>query len=183
MEKRSIGKFKVVTPKHELEIKYYSDVIEKSKIKVDKQLFLDLCKKGCVNYDKKYSCPPFSPLFNNYVKSDFLLVVMFVLDLNQFDYKEYFKIKIGNAVLKSQIEKVMRKFGLYLSTGACRLCKPCKRKLMQPCKYPSKRMYSLESLGVDCNDLCLKLFNVPLKWYKDKKAPPYTSVVCAVPLD
>ena len=38
--------------------------IEKDKIKTDKKRFLEMCKNGCKNYNKKYSCPPKSPDFN-----------------------------------------------------------------------------------------------------------------------
>ena len=42
--------------------------------------------------------------------------------------------------------------------------------------------YSLEALGVDCNDLSEKVFGIPLKWYEKGKAPEYTSVICALPI-
>ena len=105
---------------------------------------------------------------------------------------DHHKLRIGNAVIKPRIEKIMRALelsfgpklaGKFLGTGACRLCKPCQRKVNKKCRYPDKLRFSLESLGVDCNKLCLKLFKFPLLWYKEKKAPLYTSVIAAIPLN
>ncbi|MBU2638010.1 MAG: DUF2284 domain-containing protein, partial [Nanoarchaeota archaeon] len=59
----------------------------------------------------------------------------------------------------------------------------CKKALNKPCRYPDKMRFSLESLGVDCNQLTEDVFNFPLLWYKDKTAPEYTSVVCALPVN
>jgi predicted metal-binding protein len=177
--------FYIQTPKHNLKIESYSGFIETSKVKVDKGCFDKMCKEGCANFGRKYSCPPCSPLFNTHVKEKYLFVLLLKLDLDQFDssYREYLKLQAGNAVLKSKIEKVMRALegdGKFLATGSCRLCKPCKLKLKKPCKYPEKRRYSLESTGVDCDWLSKELFNVPMLWYKDKKAPKYTSVICGL---
>jgi predicted metal-binding protein len=156
---------------------------------VEKELFSDMCRKGCINYNKKYCCPPFSPKLNDYVKNyEYLIIILLKIDLDQFSkYKEYHKLRVGNAIIKPRIEKLMRilekDFNTkFLSSGACRLCKPCQKKLNKPCKHPNKMRFSLESLGVDCNKLVEKLFNFKLLWYKDKKAPQYTAVVCGLPL-
>ena len=108
---------------------------------------------------------------------------MYKVNLYQLNYKDYLKVQLANSVIKSRIDKHMRKIekdSEFLSSGSCRLCKPCKLKLKQPCKYPDKKRYSLEAVGVDVNDLTIKLFNIPMLWYKDKIAPKYTCVVCGM---
>ncbi len=180
----------IKTPKHILKTDVFYDFIDKNKIDVDKKLFEKMCKEGCPNYSKKYSCPPCSPEFFNYLKKqDKLFVVMMKIDLNQlnkFSYNEYHKMRIANAVLKPKIDKIFRKLedkfpsSIMISTGACRLCKPCQLKLKKPCKHPDKRRYSFEALGVDCNKLAKKLFNLELLWYKNKKSPEYTTVICGL---
>ncbi|MBS3073465.1 hypothetical protein J4465_01565 [Candidatus Pacearchaeota archaeon] len=180
------GYFNVRTEKNKLKIDYMSGFIEKSKINVDKPLFDKMCKDGCVNYNKKYSCPPFSPNFKIISKNyEGLFVIMFLCSLNQISSTEYNQVRIANVVMKSKLDTLMRnleeKTGLkYLSTGSCRLCKPCKLKLKQPCKHPNKKRYSLESTGVDCDELTKKLFDISLQWYKNKKSPEYTSVLCGL---
>lgn len=174
------------TPKHKINIEVYSSYIDKSKIKTNRKLFSKMCKDGCKNYAKKYSCPPFSPSFEKLADNySGLLVVFFLCRLNQIKSTEYNKVRIANSVLKARIRSLMwnlsKKFKLdYLSTGSCNLCKPCKLELKQPCKYPDRKKYSLESVGIDCNSLSLELFNMPFLWYKDKKAPEYTAVISAL---
>ncbi len=179
------------TPRHTLKVDCYYNYVSVDKIKTDKNLFSEMCKLGCKNFNKKYCCPPHSPNFSSCIKDyKYLLVLLLKINLNQlskYGYKDYHKLRIGNAVIKPRIEKVMRLLennfnSRFLSTGACRLCKPCQRKLGKPCKHPDKMRFSLESVGVDCNQLTEKVFNFPLLWYKDKKAPEYTAVICALPL-
>jgi predicted metal-binding protein len=185
----ALTKVDIATQQHKFRLECYYDFIGISSVKTNKALFLDMCKKGCRNFNNKYSCPPLSPEFSSYVKNnEFLLVVLLKIELSQMSGKnEYHKLRIGNAVIKPRLEKIMRMLeanlgSKFLSTGACRLCKPCQKKLGKPCKHPDKMRFSLESLGVDCNKLTEDLFKFHLLWYKDKKAPEYTAVVCALPL-
>lgn len=181
----------VSTPRHRLRIDCYYGFISVDKVETDKTLFSDMCRSGCKNFNGKYCCPPNSPDFLSCIRGyGSLLVLMFMIDLNQlseYGYKDYHRLRIGNAVIKPRIEKVMRSLerdigGRFLGTGACRLCKPCRRKIGEPCKYPDKMRFSLESVGVDCDKLTRELFNIPLLWYKDRKAPEYTAVMCALPI-
>lgn len=178
----------IKTPKHSLKIECHYDITDISNVKLQKELFANMCREGCRNFNKKYSCPPLSLDFSAYTKGyEKLLVILLRINLGQLkEYKEYHRLRIGNAVIKPRIEKVMRLLednSRFLGTGACRLCKPCKKALKQPCKYPDKMRFSLESLGVDCNQLAKDVFHFPLLWYKDKTAPEYTSVICALPVD
>jgi predicted metal-binding protein len=147
-----------------------------------------MCRK-CRNYNNKYSCPPFSPDFGSYVKADKLLVLLMKTRLDQFsDYKPHFRLRVANAILKPRIERVMRAMEIhtgtrFLGTGACRLCKPCKKKKGQPCLHPDKMRYSLEALGIDCDNLAKDVFGISMQWYKDKTPPEHTLVMCALPLD
>ena len=181
--------FTARTPRHDLKVECLTAFVRSDEVGCDKAGFLELCKKGCRNYGSKYSCPPFSPDYNALVKDhEYLFVVLFKIDLNQLTaYKDYHRLRVGNAVIKPRIERLMRVLEgqtgtKYLSTGACRLCKPCRKRLGEPCRHPKEMRYSLESVGVDCNMLVKGLFGFPLLWYKDKKAPEYTAVVCALPI-
>jgi len=181
-----MSSFNIKTNQNNLKINYYMNFIGKQEISIKKQLFNEMCKKGCVNYNKKYSCPLFTPRFEILTKDcQGLLIILFQCPLEQIDSTEYNKVRIANVVMKSRIDKLMRilenKFKTtFLSTGSCRLCKPCKLKLNQPCAHPDKKRYSLESIGVDCDILSKHLFNIPMLWYKEKKAPEYSCVVCGL---
>ncbi|MFH0752297.1 MAG: DUF2284 domain-containing protein [archaeon] len=173
------------TPRHNLKIEVRSGHIPTKDVKTDRKLFSDMCRTGCKNYGTKHSCPPSSPALENHVKEKYLFVIMMSIDLTQLkEYKEYHRVRLANAVLKSRIEKLMRTLEInsrFLSTGSCRLCKPCQKKKGEPCKHPDKMRYSMESLGIDCNHLCSTLFNKPLQWRRKGTEIEYTSVVCAIP--
>ena len=182
-------KIKIQTLQNRFDIETCSAFIEKQKIRRDKKLFNEMCREGCKNYGKNYCCPPLAPDFKVLVgdKSG-LYVVLFKCDLNQINSTKYNRMRIANVAMKSRIIKLMRileeRFNtVFLNTGSCNLCKPCKLNLGQPCGHPDKRRYCLESTGVDCNKLCVDLFNIKLLWYGNKKAPKYTCVVCGLVCD
>lgn len=175
--------FQVNTPKNSVKIECFYNSIGKDEIKVDKQVFCDMCLKGCKNYGKKYSCPPCSPDFNQLAENyEGLFVLLFKCDLNQINSTEYNKVRIANSMMKSRIDKLMRALegksgGKFLSTGSCRLCKKCNLQSKLPCKHPKEMRFSLEATGVDCDFLSKKLFNLPLLWFRDGNAPDYTCCV------
>jgi len=152
-----------------------------------KERFHLLCKEGCPNYEKKWSCPPYAPAYEHFTnKYKYIQVVMLLTEMEHFDYirQEYLKVKAANSVLKSRVDKALRRSmkeeEFYISTGSCRLCKPCKKKENQPCAHPDKRSFSFEALGIDVSEMTTELFQTELVWYKDKKAPKYTCVVAGL---
>ena len=143
-----------------------------------------LCKEGCANYSRKWSCPPFSPSYQDYSANYEKLTILYMrINLSQFSYikNDYLKIRAANTILKSRIDAFLRQMAMQyrkpISTGSCRLCKPCKRKLESPCAHPTKMAFSFESLGVDVCAMVNKFFTTPLLWYKPHILPEYTSVV------
>ena len=151
---------------------------------LNKCYFDSLCQKGCTNYSQKWSCPPYAPNFKKYSQGyTYLTAIVLKVSVNEFDYikNSYLKIKAANSVLKSRMDKMLRfvkkEDEAYISTGSCRLCKPCKRKQNKPCAHPKGMTYSFEALGVDVSALTQKLFGITLLWYKDKVCPEYTCVV------
>lgn len=163
--------------------------IEKCAALVHKEKFDCLCKEGCSNYNRKWSCPPLSPAFedvsNNY---KYLYVFYLRISLDQLDYikNDYLKIKAANSILKSRADGFLRymisksKNSKYISTGSCRLCKPCKLQKGLPCAHPNIMTYSFEALGVNVEALVNLCFQSPLQWYARGNLPMYTSVVCGL---
>jgi predicted metal-binding protein len=154
-------------------------------VNIDK--FGKLCKLGCVNYGQKWSCPPYAPSFQDFAGGwDNLYVLYMRIATSQFSYikNDYLKIKAANSILKSRADRFLRimteQNGKFISTGSCRLCKPCKRKLSANCARPNKMTYSFEALGVDVGTLVNKHFCAPLLWYKPGYLPEYTAVVCGL---
>jgi len=153
----------------------------------DQKYFLDLCNEGCINYGRKWSCPPHAPDYRNASTNWERIFVLYArIDLAQFDYikNDYLKIKAANSILKSRADKFLRqmavKYGKCISTGSCRLCKPCKCKTDIPCAHPDLMAYSFEAMGIDVSKIVDVYFQKPLLWYKSHCLPLYTSVVCGL---
>lgn len=175
------------TPTKKLIISRYSKNVSLNNISIDKALFRRLCKQGCSNFGNKYSCPPYSPHFSKFTKNyNKIEVICYRLDLSQYaPLPVYSRIRAGNAVLKSKVDKYLyekKEAGFKVAgSGSCRACKPCAAKTKDKCKKPHKLIYSLESLGVDVNHLTELCFGFQLQWYSKKnKAPEYTCVVGGV---
>lgn len=154
----------------------------------NKQLFCELCQTGCKNFSQKWSCPPHSPTFSAIAHTwSHLYVVYIRAPMAPFGNikNKYLQIKAANSMLKSRADKFVRHLaaqhhGRYISTGSCRLCKPCKIKMNTPCAHPDLMAYSFEALGIDVSALVDHCFTTPLLWYKDGCVPMYSSVVCGL---
>lgn len=154
---------------------------------IDQARFSALCEKGCPNYARKWSCPPFAPLFTDIaLKWKNLYVLFLCTDMAHFSYikNDYLKIKAANNILKSRADRFIREMsslhGACISTGSCRLCKPCKCKKEMPCAHPELMAYSFEALGIDVSRMVEDCFHRPLLWYQKHALPEYTSVVCGI---
>lgn len=149
--------------------------------------FSALCKQGCANFMCKWSCPPYAPFYHEFVKKySNISVCLSLVQTDQFDYikNDYLKIKAANSILKSRIDKTLRKLIdediYYISTGSCRLCKSCKCKINEPCANPKLMSYSFEALGINVSDMVNDIFGIPLLWYKKNNLPKYTCVVAGL---
>lgn len=87
-------------------------------------------------------------------------------------------------MLKSRADRFMRtlslEYGAYISTGSCRLCKPCKYQSGLPCTHTEQMSYSFEALGINVGAVVERYFDAPLLWYRRGYLPPYTAVVCGL---
>lgn len=136
----------------------------------DYEYFVDKCKVGCKNYNKKYSCPPLSESFEKISKS-YSYIVVNALKIYTIKYKsEYNTLRMINVIEKSVQRKIFDNLCVksvhFLENGSCRLCKICNYQKNLPCKYPSKARCSLEASGVNVNKLVQECFNYELQWYK-----------------
>lgn len=153
----------------------------------DKLRFTQLCRLGCPNYNKKWSCPPYAPLYGDFSREyKNLCIILLGLDMVELEYikQDFLKIKAANSMLKSRADKILRMcrndFENYISTGSCRLCKPCRKKTNEACAHPTIRTYSFEALGVNVSAMAQDIFNVKLLWYKRGALPLYTCVVAGL---
>lgn len=152
-----------------------------------RERFRQLCEDGCKNYGCKWSCPPFSPSFSSVAAhwtSIYLIYIRIPLSAFTDIKNDYLKVKAANSMIKSRADKFMQALakekGKYITTGSCRLCKPCRKQKGEPCAHPATMAYSLEALGLDVDHLVRTYFSKPLLWYKKGHIPEYTSVVCGL---
>ena len=146
------------------------------------------CKSGCVNYGKKWSCPPYARKFTS-LSAQYSKAILLVFSTETKYYldikNKYTAIKAANVTLKTYIEKCARSIeesidGYSLLSGSCRLCKKCACKVEEKCRKPEKMRYSLEATGIDVVQMCNDLLGFKLLWYTDKTLPEYTSTVSMI---
>lgn len=180
---------KARTPHGFIEYSCMTDLVKTESLVqyMNKEKYDTLCKEGCPNYGKKWSCPPFAPDYERFVKSyEYIQIVMLMARMEEFDYisRDNLKIKAANSVLKSRVDKALRQTmdeeEFYISTGSCKMCKPCKKKLDEKCAHPQIRSFSYEALGIHVSAMTEDLFGTELLWYKKHDLPEYTCVVAGL---
>ncbi len=166
-----------------------SDYVENC---VDVEYFLGCCSK-CPNYGKTWSCPPydFNPLdYWNQFKTFYIVAKKIATpsDMLEKTYELDDIIRLGGqltheanlayldeiAILKEQYPEAKT-----LSSGPCTTCgmDNCARKFNQPCRFPDKMDYSIESLGGNVEAVLKRYFDEAIYWGKDGHlAPSYIKV-------
>ncbi len=143
--------------------------------------------EACKKYGMNLACPPYSPYFPEYVKGmRTAKVICFRIPLEQFlqismeeRYSTAFKIVRG--LLTAELLRYRKRGNLVAGSGTCFVCEQCAIELGNiKCKHPSKRIYSLESLGVNVVSLTEKAFNIRLEWSGCDSAADFVSAVGAV---
>lgn len=159
-----------------------SDVCQKHE--APEKYFL-LCKQGCKNYNQKWSCPPNTPTFSSFSEGWNNLYIIFLHVEMKFysDIKNpYLRVKAANTMLKSRADRFVRMLckteGRPITSGSCRLCKPCHYKKGEKCAHPDIMAYSYEAMGINVDGLVYECFGRHLLWYRKGFIPEYTSVVC-----
>lgn len=66
-------------------------------------------------------------------------------------------------------------------SGACLVCGPCAGESgATECRFPDKRIYSLESMGVNVVSLTEKAFGIKLEWSDDTHTASHVSTIGAM---
>ena len=159
---------------------------------VDVAYFTECCSK-CPNYGKTWSCPPydFDPLdiWNQY--RTFLITAKKVITPPELLEKTYTLeeiIRIGAELTMGAFTNVDDEMVLLkekfpgsrvIGGGKCMLCGQdgCARLSGEPCRFPDKMTYSIESLGGNVEKVLDRYFNEKIYWGADGHlAPSYIRV-------
>lgn len=120
-----------------------------------------MCKFGCKNYGRKFSCPPSSLPFaenikNNKFKWALLVATSYPLsnDLSSFQRKnQNHQREMEIQRISTQLDNLMNLYGInhiVLSGGGCKKCRECSLIENQMCKKPHQKLTSMEAVGIDC---------------------------------
>jgi predicted metal-binding protein len=151
----------------------------------NKDKFFGFCKDGCKNFSKYWSCPPFSPSFSKFAEGyENVLIVLYYSRLNQFRYLKSKDELISEShnFLKSEIDKLMYSLeaaydGVSILNGHCCLCDICTCEASHSCKNPHKMRYSMESLGLDVEEISLDFFQHKIAWYINDEMPEHSTIL------
>ena len=126
----------------------------------DKRAFY-MCKFGCKNFNRKYSCPPHSiPVFKKIKRENFRWVILFATSYKLNKNYSKFKIRSLNIQKEYEIQKISQQLNnltnfngcknLVFSGGSCKKCRPCSCINGTGCKKPSLKQISMEAVQIDC---------------------------------
>ena len=164
----------------------YSDISFDPKV----QTFCHNPKFKCPNYGHSWACPPEAPYLEKVVSSfrKFYLVY-YQFDLKSYvkqikaNHPKRKEEKIlgsfyAKALMRDYLETELLSFideyqedyeeRLVLWDGYCRVCnnpkdKYCTYDSGKPCRYPDKKRYSMEAVGINVNDT-VKNLQIELEW-------------------
>ena len=136
---------------------YKVNVIDASKVVTD-PLFRDMCKSNaCGIYGKCWSCPPdcgdITQLITSLEKYTKVLVFQTVGKLeDSYDFEGMTEHKKQFVQLVLQVKKMFVSNSieaLVLGAGGCGICTRCSKRDDEPCRFPTRAIYSLEAYGVN----------------------------------
>lgn len=109
------------------------------------------CQFGCGGYNKRLTCPPYSPtpeymkkVIKEYSKG-LLIQIEDILPSKELKMSKKLKKIVADLERKIFLDGYYRAFGA--ASGPCRFCRTCNTK--KPCKYPYEARPAMEACGID----------------------------------
>lgn len=142
----------------------------------------DMCASGkCQIFGHSWACPPACGTLDDFQKIidgyDNCLVVQTVGQLeDDFDFETMMETEHTHKDRFQRFGELARETGIplhLLAAGTCTICNPCTYP-DHPCRFPSKRMSSMEAAGLLVSEVCTQA-DVPYNHGKETIA--YTSCV------
>lgn len=160
---------------------------------VDVPTFLECCKQ-CGNYETVWSCPSYDFDPEDYWRryDNFHLIGVKICFPREMTEKTYGKDELGMLVqenLWAEKKKLTAELmemekenpgSVSLSAGSCMNCKPCTRPMGEPCRFPDKMRYSIESIGGNVGLTVTKYLKQELLWMEEGRLPEYFILVCGL---
>lgn len=150
---------------------------------VNVEEFLECCKV-CGNYDRKWSCPSydFDPVEDYWKKFSNFYVVgkKMILAEEEKENWENLMEEVKGQLTEELFEKEKQYPGSRsLSAGSCHICGTdnCSKVAGEPCRFPDKMRYSVESLGGNVGLTASRLLGIELQWIEEGQVPDYFTLV------
>ena len=149
---------------------------------VDVEKFAAKCTE-CPVYGKKWSCPPFDfdrmEFWSSYKHFDIIGEKIYI-DVEDADDIEDIFFKNRRRLMEELYAMEEKNPGsIALAAGSCDYCGAdnCTRKKGEPCRFPDKNRYSIESVGGDVGRTASELLGVDLQWNMGGAVPEYLMTI------
>jgi len=140
----------------------------------------------CMKYGKNLACPPYSPVFSEYVKGcGTARIICKRVPLEHFhgttmEERYMTAYLMVRGLLNDTLLRYRGEGYIVAGSGACLACERCVLETGDTtCIRPVRRIYSLESLGVNVVSLAAHAFFFPLEWSGSQTAAGFVSAVGA----
>ena len=139
---------------------------------------------ACDNFGTNLACPPFSPYLLDYIGTrSYAKVICIRMPKEYFNfadenvYRECFRTAKG--ILEENLLALREAGHLIAGAGYCKACEKCVAAdgVEKECRYPDKKIYSLESLGVNLTGLMRTCFDIKLEWCADDQSIDF---ICSI---
>jgi len=166
-------------------IEHFETIMQVSEIDASEKY--KVACEPCKKYGKNLACPPYSPTLEAYIK-DFkkAKIICYRIPLEQFpeiitEDRYHTAFRKVRGLLTDELLRYRKQGHLVAGSGTCFACEQCAIEFGKiKCKHPSKRIYSLESMGVNVVSLTEKAFDFKLEWSGCDSAADFVSAVGAV---
>lgn len=143
--------------------------------------------EACDKYGLNLACPPHSPFIMDYIKDMHTAsVICLRVPLEQFgqivmEERYITAYRMVRALLNDELLGWRQKGHLVAGSGPCRACPECAiEKGEAECRFPDRRVFSLESMGVSVVLLTERAFGFSLEWSGNENAADFVSAIGAV---
>jgi len=145
----------------------------------------EICKQGCPNYSKSWSCPPNVESFTEYCKTfTKARVYLFVASTELFLDKKNPLIECYDRLKKFSgkylLDEEIKQAGRAIISHTCDVCDECTILKGERCAEPEKIRYHMTSFGFRVDAICQELFDHHISWGNDSAPAEYVSQVGVV---
>jgi predicted metal-binding protein len=141
----------------------------------------NLCKKGCPNFNRCWSCPPFSPNFyqlsTQYCFIELYLVIAKPMDTSNANSKNIDKAYgyLNEKVISDIIP--IKNNGIFLANFPCKICPSCTAPDYE-CRFPDQMYYDITGTGLHLVDIMKDKFHYTIQWPKNGSIPGELAGIC-----